>query len=316
MADAPHPLTQLRFGATARRDAWWVQPASSSSSSRRSSSTRPGPPSRATHYTYGPYLSPFYSPELFGARRTRWFGPKPGVVAGVAAVLARAADPAVSRAVPPHLLLLPRRLLQGVLGRPARLRRRRAAEAVPGRGLVPADPAEHPPLLPVRRAALPPGAAPRRVEGALVHRPRHRPDVVRHRRGHAGARARTWCCSAATRWAATRCATWSAATSTGSPATRCARAAYDCVELPQPRPHAVGLVQPLLRGLRRPLRPPLLHGRLDRLADPLTEYQTFEHDVLVIGAGGAGLRAAIEASARGRLAWGSSASRCWARRTR
>src|SRR5512146_3550315 len=31
----------------------------------------------------------------------------------------------------------------------------------------------------------------------------------------------------------------------------------------------------------------------------MTEYQTVEHDVLVIGAGGAGLRAAIEASAQG-----------------
>src|SRR5437667_2410289 len=31
----------------------------------------------------------------------------------------------------------------------------------------------------------------------------------------------------------------------------------------------------------------------------MTEYQTHEHDVLVIGAGGAGLRAAIEASSRG-----------------
>ena len=31
----------------------------------------------------------------------------------------------------------------------------------------------------------------------------------------------------------------------------------------------------------------------------MAEYQTFEHDVLVIGAGGAGLRAAIEASAAG-----------------
>ena len=29
------------------------------------------------------------------------------------------------------------------------------------------------------------------------------------------------------------------------------------------------------------------------------DYQAFEHDVLVIGAGGAGLRAAIEASAAG-----------------
>ena len=31
----------------------------------------------------------------------------------------------------------------------------------------------------------------------------------------------------------------------------------------------------------------------------MTEFTTFEHDVLVIGAGGAGLRAAIEASAAG-----------------
>ena len=31
----------------------------------------------------------------------------------------------------------------------------------------------------------------------------------------------------------------------------------------------------------------------------MKDYQTFEHDVLVIGSGGAGLRAAIEASAAG-----------------
>ena len=31
----------------------------------------------------------------------------------------------------------------------------------------------------------------------------------------------------------------------------------------------------------------------------MAEYQTFDHDVLIIGAGGAGLRAAIEASAAG-----------------
>jgi hypothetical protein len=29
-------------------------------------------------YAYGPYLSPFYSPELFGATDHAWFGPKPG----------------------------------------------------------------------------------------------------------------------------------------------------------------------------------------------------------------------------------------------
>lgn len=31
------------------------------------------------HYTFGPYLSPFYSPELFGASPHAWFGPKPGI---------------------------------------------------------------------------------------------------------------------------------------------------------------------------------------------------------------------------------------------
>ena len=48
---------------------------------------------------------------------------------------------------------------------------------------------------------------------------------------------------------------------------------------------------------------------------PATEYETHEHDVLVIGAGGAGLRAAIEASALGRRV-GVVCNRCSARRTR
>jgi succinate dehydrogenase / fumarate reductase flavoprotein subunit len=38
---------------------------------------------------------------------------------------------------------------------------------------------------------------------------------------------------------------------------------------------------------------------LDGLEDLVSEYQTFEHDVLIVGAGGAGLRAAIAASAAG-----------------
>src|SRR5687768_18063215 len=60
----------------------------------------------------------------------------------------------------------------------------------------------------------------------------------------------------------------------------------------------MGVGQPLRGGTRGPLRAALLDGRVDRLEDPLT-YETHEHDVLVIGAGGAGLRAAIEASAAG-----------------
>src|SRR6516164_3500107 len=33
---------------------------------------------RGNHYYSGPYLSPFYSPELFGASPHSWFGPQPG----------------------------------------------------------------------------------------------------------------------------------------------------------------------------------------------------------------------------------------------
>ena len=46
----------------------------------------------------------------------------------------------------------------------------------------------------------------------------------------------------------------------------------------------------------------------------MPDYETFEHDVLVIGAGGAGLRAAIEASAAG-VSVGMIANACSAKRT-
>src|SRR4029079_13336018 len=72
-------------------------------------------------------------------------------------------------------------------------------------------------------------------------------------------------------------------------------------QLPQPPPHGVRLAESVLGGVRGLLRADVLDGRLARLEDRLmvAEYQTHEHDVLVIGAGGAGLRAAIEASAAG-----------------
>src|SRR5262249_17405222 len=34
------------------------------------------------HYTYGPYLSPFYSPEIFGNSPHSWFGPMPSWLPG------------------------------------------------------------------------------------------------------------------------------------------------------------------------------------------------------------------------------------------
>ena len=69
---------------------------SCSSGCRRSSSTRRGRRSRATTTTYGPYLSPFYSPEILRGVPAQLVRTEAGVVAGLAAVLAGAADPADS----------------------------------------------------------------------------------------------------------------------------------------------------------------------------------------------------------------------------
>ena len=80
------------------------------------------------HYHYGNYLSPLYSPELFGDSPHAVFGPWTLAVADpVHPLFAGDADPGLPAGVPHDLLLLPRRLLQGVLGRSRRLRRRRAA---------------------------------------------------------------------------------------------------------------------------------------------------------------------------------------------
>src|SRR3974390_593552 len=63
----------------------------------------------------------------------------------------------------------------------------------------------------------------------------------------------------------------------------------------------MGMGQSVLRRLCGCLCGPVFDGHLARLEDPLSmpEYQTYSYDVLVVGAGGAGLRAAIEAAASG-----------------
>src|SRR5262252_8880880 len=62
----------------------------------------------------------------------------------------------------------------------------------------------------------------------------------------------------------------------------------------------MGVGQPLLGRILRFVCPAVFNGNLYGLENlVMAEYPTFEYDVLVIGAGGAGLRAAIEASAAG-----------------
>ena len=106
------PVAAVRqgFGATARRDAWWAAPLAIFVGLSAFVVYATWAAFQGDHYTYGPYLSPFYSPELFGDSQHAWFGPKPA---------AWPPHPSVSRPLPVHVLLLPRRLLQVVLGRPA-----------------------------------------------------------------------------------------------------------------------------------------------------------------------------------------------------
>jgi hypothetical protein len=75
-------LDSARFGRTARRDAWWVQPLAVGIGLSAFVIYSTWAAFQGTHYTFGNYLSPFYSPELFGESSHAWFGPKPAAWPG------------------------------------------------------------------------------------------------------------------------------------------------------------------------------------------------------------------------------------------
>jgi hypothetical protein len=67
-----------RFGQTARKDAWWLGPLVVFIILGSFLVYANWAAFQGEYYSYGPYLSPFYSPELFGDSPHAWFGPKPG----------------------------------------------------------------------------------------------------------------------------------------------------------------------------------------------------------------------------------------------
>lgn len=71
-------LPSRSFGETERRDAWWLQPAAVFFGLTAFIVYATWAAFQGEHYTAGPYLSPFYSPEVFGDSSHSWFGPKPG----------------------------------------------------------------------------------------------------------------------------------------------------------------------------------------------------------------------------------------------
>lgn len=63
------------FGHTARTDAWWVRPLLIFSGLTAFIIYTTWAAFQGEYYTAGPYLSPFYSPEIFGNSPHSWFGP-------------------------------------------------------------------------------------------------------------------------------------------------------------------------------------------------------------------------------------------------
>jgi hypothetical protein len=71
------PLTKAGFGKTSRRDAWWLQPLVVFLGFSAFIVYSTWAAFQGDHYTSGPYLSPFYSPEIFGNSPHSLFGPQP-----------------------------------------------------------------------------------------------------------------------------------------------------------------------------------------------------------------------------------------------
>jgi hypothetical protein len=65
------------FGSTSRRDAWWAAPLAVFLGLSIFVVYSTWAAFQNTHYSYGPYLSPFYAPEIWGDSPHAWFGPKP-----------------------------------------------------------------------------------------------------------------------------------------------------------------------------------------------------------------------------------------------
>jgi len=69
-------LPQRSFGQTSRPDFWWVYPLLVFIGLGGFVVYSTWAAFQGKYYRFGPYLSPFYSPELLGSKMS-WFGPKP-----------------------------------------------------------------------------------------------------------------------------------------------------------------------------------------------------------------------------------------------
>lgn len=71
------PLPVRTFGQTSRKDNWWIVPLLTFLGLSAFVVYSTWAAFQGVNYAYGPYLSPMYSPELFGDSPQAWFGPRP-----------------------------------------------------------------------------------------------------------------------------------------------------------------------------------------------------------------------------------------------
>ncbi len=77
MEAIPVRVVPRGFGETNRRDAWWVTPIVVFIGLGAFVVYSTWAAFQGEHYAFGPYLSPFYAPEIWGDSPHAWFGPKP-----------------------------------------------------------------------------------------------------------------------------------------------------------------------------------------------------------------------------------------------
>jgi hypothetical protein len=77
MEVTPVRIPLRRFGETERRDWWWIEPIIVVIVFSSFLGYGTWAAVQNEHFEYGPYLSPFYSPLLWGESMHAWFGPRP-----------------------------------------------------------------------------------------------------------------------------------------------------------------------------------------------------------------------------------------------
>ena len=77
MSQIDVPLSSSGFGQTRRPDKWWITPLAVFLGLSLFIVYATWAAFQGQHFRFGPYLSPFYSPELIGSPNESWFGARP-----------------------------------------------------------------------------------------------------------------------------------------------------------------------------------------------------------------------------------------------